>query len=137
VFYLKQWGEPGRNGQLYEYRRRYRGVEARLTHPAGTGYVHGLYTFDELNGESRNFLEDVFLLKADDGASVALHRLLKNDLNLDAELRSAWSRFIMTLLCRNPEAIQRLRTKIATELPSTLGELKASWETARREGDPM
>ncbi len=42
----------------------------------------------------------------------------------------------MTLLYRNPEAIQRLRTKVATELPSALGDLKAAWETARRDGDP-
>jgi hypothetical protein len=133
---LKQWGDPNKDGQLFEYCRRFRGVEARPTHPGGTGYVHGLYTFDELNGESRNFLEDVFLLRADDGANVALQRLLKLDLNLGVELRSAWSRFIMTLLYRNPEAIQRLRTKIATELPSARRELTAAWETARREGDP-
>lgn len=135
-FYLKQWGNPNRDGQLYEYCRRYKGVKTRRTHPGGTGYVRGLYTFDELNDEARNFLEDEFFLRADHKASVALQRLLKHDLNLGDELMSAWSRFIMTLLFRNPEAIQRLRTKIAIGLPSALGELKAAWQTARREGDP-
>lgn len=134
-FYLKQWADPKKNGQLYEYCRRHQGVEARPTHPAGTGYVRGLYTFSDLNGEDRNFLEDVFLLRADDGASVALQRLLKRDLNLDVELRSAWSRFIMTLLYRNIEAIQRLQTTIATGLLSVHSELKAVWDTARREDD--
>lgn len=136
MFYLQQWGDPNQGGQLYEYCRRYRGVEPRLTHPAGTGYYRGLYAFDKLNDEAKNFLEEVFFKKSDDQASVALQRLLKCDVDLDATLKSAWSRFIMTLFYRNPETIQRLREKVATGLPSTLSKLKAAWETARRESDP-
>ena len=97
-FYLKQWGNPSKNGRLYEYCRRYQGVVARPTYPGGTGYQPGLYTFSELDGEARNFLEDVFLGRADDAANDALQRLLMQDMNLKPELRVAWSRYIMTLL---------------------------------------
>ena len=135
-FYLKQWGDPKKGGRLSEYCHRYKGVEARPTFPAGTGYSHGLYTFSELQGEAENFIEDVFLLKADDHASVALKYLLAHDLDFDTGLKSAWSRFIMTLLFRSPESIQRLRERVATDLPSALQELKSEWESARREGDP-
>lgn len=102
----------------------------------GTGYQPGLYTFSELDGEARNFLENVFLGRADDAANDALQRLLMQDTNLKPELRVAWSRYIMTLLHRNPELIQRLRHKVATELPSALSNLKAAWYVARRESDP-
>jgi Protein of unknown function (DUF4238) len=136
-FYLKQWGDPGKSGHLIEFCRRYKGVEARPTFPAGTGYVHGLYTFSELDGEAKDFIENVFLLRADTKAAIALQHLLAHNVDLDIDLKSAWSRFIMTLLHRSPEAIQRIRERVATGLPSALKLLKAEWETARRRGDPQ
>src|SRR5258707_1805284 len=42
IFYLEQWTDPV-SRQLIEYCRRYKGVIARPTFPAGTGYVPGLY----------------------------------------------------------------------------------------------
>lgn len=135
-FYLKRWSNPSVNGRLYEYCRRYQGVVARPTYPGGTGYQRGLYTFSGLDDVARNFLEDVFLGRADDAANDALQRLLMQDTNLRPELRVAWSRYIMTLLHRNPESIQRLRNKVARELPSALSNFKAAWDLARRESDP-
>lgn len=135
-FYLKQWGNPSINGRLYEYCRRYQGVVARPTYPGGTGYQRGLYTFSGLDDEARNFLEDVFLNRADDAANDALQRLLMHDTNLKPELRVAWTRYIMTLLHRNPESIQHLRNRVASELPTALLNFKAAWDVARRESDP-
>jgi hypothetical protein len=135
-FYLKQWCSPAPNGQLYEYCRRYQGVVARPTYPSGTGYAHNLYTFNKLSDENRDFLENKFFLISDNKANSALQNLLRHDLNLSNEQRSGWSRFLMTLRYRNPEAIQRLQAKIASELPSTLQKLKDEWELARRESDP-
>ena len=112
-FYLKQWGNPGDNGCLVEFCRRYKDVEARPTFAGGTGYVRGLYSFNDLDIEVRNLIENEFLKQADDKAALALQHLVVHNVDLKIDLKNAWSRFIMTLLFRNPEAIERLKKKVA------------------------
>jgi hypothetical protein len=111
-------------------------VVPRKTHPDGTGYARGLYTFNQLSPEARNSLEQVFLLRADHLASLALERLLMRDIDLEVSLKSGWSRFIMTLFHRTPESVQRLRQLVKDQLPSALADAYAKYETLKREGDP-
>lgn len=108
----------------------------RATHPDGTGYIRGLYTFSGLSPEAKNFLEKVFLLRADGLASMALERLLMHDVDLPNPLKSAWSRFIMTLFHRTPELVQRLQQLVKDQLPSALQDAHAKYEALKREGDP-
>jgi len=95
-------------------------VKPRMTHPDGTGYIRGLYTFDDVSAEIRDFLEQKFFLKADDRAHVALKLLLTDQLDFDAPTRGGWSRFLMTLLHRNPEGIERTRRRVIEGLPEIL-----------------
>jgi len=39
-FYQKQWACP--DGRLCEYSMRYKGVQGRMTYPAGSGYKPGV-----------------------------------------------------------------------------------------------
>ena len=87
-------------------------VKPRRTHPDGTGYVRGLNTFRILPPALADSLENRFLKRADDLASQALLHFLKDDVNLDVETMSGWSRFILTLLHRTPEAMERLTNQI-------------------------
>ena len=136
-FYLKQWAATGDpKGRICEFSKPYKTVVPRATHPDGTGYIRGLYTFNGLSPEAKNFLEKVFLLRADGLASVALERLLMHDVDLQDPLKSAWSRFIMTLFHRTPESVQRLRQLVKDQLPSALQDAHAKYEALKREGDP-
>ena len=61
--------------------------------------------------EAQQF-ESVFLKLADNDACLALEKLLAHDKNWNNRLRSAWARFITSLLFRNPEVISNIRDHI-------------------------
>jgi hypothetical protein len=111
VFYLKQWAGP--NGQLCEYRRPYREVKPRRVHPDGTGYVRGLYAIEGLPPETANVIETQFLKPADGLAAEAM-RALTNDQPFakPAEMRTSWSRFVLSLLLRYPESIEEMKRRL-------------------------
>jgi len=64
-----------------------------------------LYSINEAPPDVRSYVEDQFLLRVDQIANDALQCLLKSDLDLSDDLRSGWTRFIMSLLQRNPQKI--------------------------------
>ncbi len=99
-------------------------MKPRRTHPDGTDYVRGLNTFRILPPALADFLENRFLKRADNLASQALVRFLKDDVNLDVETMSGWSRFILTLLHRTPEAMERLTNQIVGYYPRYMEELR-------------
>jgi hypothetical protein len=99
-FYLKQW--VGRDARICEFSPPYREVKPRMTHPDGTGCLRGHYTFSELPPAAANFLERRFLDFADKQANTALQQLLINNVELEANNQSGWSRFIMSLIHRTP-----------------------------------
>jgi hypothetical protein len=131
IGYLKQWAGP--DGRLCEFSRPYSikpgvtkpanvPVKPRMTHPDGTGYIRGLYTFPTLPSTIASALEDRFLLQADNESVTALRQLVRGNANLTAEQRRGWSRFIMTLIHRTPEAIARYAAMIELEYPTFLEE---------------
>lgn len=108
VFYLKQWARD--NGRLCEFSKPHDRVKPRRTHPEGTGYVDGLNTAEGLPPADAKFLEDVFFQIADDAAARALKVLFTPPpWTLTPKERSGWSRFIMALLVRNPESMQKIQ----------------------------
>ncbi|HLY79809.1 MAG TPA: DUF4238 domain-containing protein, partial [Caulobacteraceae bacterium] len=88
-FYLRQWANP--DGNVCEFSRPHKIVKPRTVNPDGTGYVRGLYNFDNLPPPSSDMIEKQLLLLADDAASKALQRMLVSDLAFDGPTRSAWS----------------------------------------------
>jgi hypothetical protein len=134
VFYLNQW--TGADGRLCEFSRPHKVVIARMKFPDATGYKRGLYTFTGMPIELSNFLEDEFFLRADDRAAPILRRLLNRDLDFDAQARSRWSRFIMTLFHRNPEAIARITKAVSGDFPKELEQVAANYQVLRQESDP-
>jgi hypothetical protein len=112
VFYLKEWA--GTDGRVCEYSRPFKAVRPRRSHPDGTGYERGLYTVkDPRVGE---YIEHVFLKITDDAAARVL-RMLKalqeQEIVWTSETRSAWSRFILSLMVRIPEHVKRIAAEVA------------------------
>jgi hypothetical protein len=113
VFYLKRWTDKG---LLYEFKKVCTGrIVNRRVGPKGTGFERHLYTFDDLPGETAQWLEAAFLKGTDHLASQALQKLLAGDHSpWSVELRSAWSRFVFQLLMRHPHPFSEIRAA-ATE----------------------
>jgi hypothetical protein len=122
-FYLKQWA--GDDGRLCEFSRPYKDVVARRIYPDATAYERGLYTFNELSPAMSDYIEQRFLLHADNLAYAVLRNLLKgNFTGLTRDMRSGWSRFIMTLIHRTPEAIERLNVRFTDDFRAELEQFR-------------
>jgi hypothetical protein len=134
-FYQKQWA--GSDGRLCEYSIRYKGVEGRMTHPAGSGYKPGVYTIPGVSPEIANYTENVFLSRVDTGASAALTNMLSPDPEpWNTDLKSEWIRFLMSLMHRTPERVAYLKSIVEAEYPKLIEEYRAKWPDVRRPSDP-
>ena len=134
-FYLRHWAAV--DGRLCEFSRPHKTVATRRTHPAGTGYEVDLYRDDSLPSEHRSWLEDGFLKPVDQLASDA-HRLLLADHidEMSIEMRSAWSRFVISLVQRNPEKIAWIKDKWRREFARAVGKLEGDYDSRRQPADP-
>ena len=111
VFYLKRWGNA--DGRLCEFRRPHKLVVPRRTHPDGTGYVRGLYTLEGLAPGRENIVETQFLKSIDNAASKALAGMMEGqEFSEPTEMKTAWSRFLMSLLVRHPEALSEIKKRL-------------------------
>ena len=128
VFYLKQWA--GSDGRLCEFSRPYKSVKPRRSHPGGTGYVRGLYKIEGLPEETMNAIETKFL-KPTDGLASASLKMLAADRPFvkPAQMRYSWTRFILSLMVRYPEAIDAMKRRLQEAVQ------KAYVET-RKDTDP-
>jgi Protein of unknown function (DUF4238) len=111
VFYLKQWMGP--KNTVCEFSRPYDRVATRSPHPDGTGYIRGLYAISDPDADVVNAIEDMFLKPSDGIASEALQSLLREvPFTHPQRMRHAWTRFIMSLLIRYPEAIAEMKKQL-------------------------
>jgi hypothetical protein len=105
VFYLKQW--TGADRRLCEYKSLRGRILTRRTFPAGTGYEKDLYRVEGLPDALAQAVESKFMHMVDTDAKHALEKIVSGDNTpWDARMRSAWTRFILSLRFRNPEAVQ-------------------------------
>jgi Protein of unknown function (DUF4238) len=136
VFYLKQWAN--RDGKLVEYSKRYAGkVVAKLVGPRATGFARDLYSFGDCPPELAQYLESVFLKRADLEASTALRKLLARDVALwTPELRSAWSRFTMNFLIRHPHPFLEMKAILHDNWLQPGAVTQQEYERLRQPEDP-
>jgi hypothetical protein len=135
VFYLKQWAING--GKLVEYSIKNDKLIPKHVGPGGTGFQRDLYAFVELPPEESQHIESVFFDYADRVASDALQRhLTGHTTNWTAEQRSAWSRFIIGIHLRHPDAITELRVAAKAAWDHNHDASQASYEKLRAREDP-
>jgi len=135
AFYLKQWVDG--SGKLVEYSRKGGKLIPKPVGPRSTGFERDLYAFPELPAATAQYMEQVFFAYADQKASDALDlHLGLSSLQWTRELLSAWSRFVIGIHLRHPDAMPEMRA--ATEkIWSASGEdYQARYEGVRKPGDP-
>ncbi len=108
AFYLSKWAKPP-DAKLVEYTIKNNTLIAKPVGPRSTGYEKDLYSFPELPPESAQYLEQAFFNYLDDTASRALDIHLGGPGEWTNELVNAWSRFVLGIHLRHPDAMPELR----------------------------
>lgn len=135
VFYLKQW--TGSDGRLVQYSRPFRDIVARnRVSPKQTGFEDRLNELADLPEPDRQRLETHFYSPVDSSAALVMHALQAGRTEFNQRERLGWSRFLTSLIVRNPENVQAATVRL-TELVSQ-GDTGSEqrYQAARRPNDP-
>jgi Protein of unknown function (DUF4238) len=134
VFYLQQWVGP--TGKLIEYTIKHGKLIAKPVGPRATGFETDLYAFPELPPDVRQYVEQEFFNYADRVAALALEKHLRGEVIWDPELLNAWSRFIIDLHLRHPDAMPELRAAAQAIWTASGSASQNAYEAIRKPGDP-
>lgn len=135
-FYLRRWSSSSRK-ILCEFSVPHDVVKPRRTSPSGTGYVTLLYGLDEEGLAERNRLETDFYRPVDTRAADALAAIEGGVDNAIAPvLRTAWTRFMMSLMMRMPADMATLARSYRVEFAHLTPWQKRRWAEVRRPGWP-
>lgn len=137
AFYLKRWTSSNR--KLVEFSRPQHGLIIKNTTPENTGFERRLYEMRGFSPELAQQVEEKFFKPVDTKASEALELLEKfgHTAQWTDESRSAWSRFMISLLLRCPEDIQTFREWWYEDFTSTNDELEEQYRIARNNSHPL
>lgn len=137
AFYLRQWAGNAGTGELCEHKKVYNTVAPRKTSAEGTGYEIDLYRIDGVPAETAQNLEIIFMKLVDTDAHRALVKLrTKPRSPWPGQLRSAWTRFILSLLFRTPEVVRLLKSHIRDLWRIGSEALQEQYAERRKPGDP-
>ena len=130
VFYLRQWADEC--SRLVEYSRQgpHRVVKGRPTSPTGTGYVRGLYRIEDVDPNVVNVVETLFLKPSDGLAANALQSFLKGEAFPRPQLRTSWSRFVLSLMLRYPEAVELMKRQLRENVQTVYEKMRKPDEPA-------
>ena len=136
AFYLRQWSVL--DGKLVEYTLKNGRLIAKCVGPRATGFQTDLYAFPELPPDLAQYLEAMFFDYADRMASNALALHLHGPPNgRNPELLSAWSRFVIGIHLRHPDAIAELRAAVEAIWEEVSGHMQRDYMAQRQPDDPM
>jgi hypothetical protein len=136
AFYLGQWCDASNGGKLIEYSIKHGNLVAKPVGRRATGFQRDLYAFHELPPDQAQFMEQRFFDYADRVASEALQMLLAGDNRWTSETRSAWSRFVIGIYLRHPDAIAELRAAARGGEWGSESDVQRQYELIRRPSDP-
>jgi hypothetical protein len=105
IFYQKRWAIRA-DKRVCVYSRPYKDARVQRKFPKGVGYQRDLYTVTNIDEGDATYLEQHFFKVSDDLAAKALSIIEAGQWKpMDTTTRSGWTRFIMSLLHRNPEQV--------------------------------
>jgi len=135
AFSLKPWA--GKDGNVCQMRKIGPNVHARRAHPNATGFMKDLYRIDGVDDEQSQHLEVSFFKPLDTDAEKALQKILSGDRSeWDGPQRSAWTRYILSLIYRVPTRVAVLKEHIAEMWKEGVQALEAHYLNRRLPTDP-
>jgi uncharacterized protein DUF4238 len=132
VFFLSRWAR--KDGRLCEMKLINGKLVPKLRHPGGTGYVKDLYRTDGVAEDISQDLEIKFMSPLDNGAAKARDKIVL-DQPLDFDERMAWSRFLLSLLYRNPQCMEFIKAHMVEMWDEGTRALEADWAAQRGPND--
>lgn len=137
VFYLRQWA--GSDGRLVEFKKAYRSkVVPRRGHPQSMGWIDRLYAVEGVPDAEAHAFESAFLSPVDSRAAQALRAMLDTagPPGFTADQKQAWSDFLISLMARMPEDIEKLKRYSGREWLSSIRDLPEEYLRHRHATDP-
>ena len=102
--YLKRW--TAEDGRLFEYQRPRDAITVKRKFPVETGYVPNLYTIADAEDEAdRQKLEILFWQQIDQFGADCIAMMLDDNVPLPPSYRGKWTRYLLSLIQRNPEKV--------------------------------
>ena len=136
AFYLKRWAAA--DGKVTEFTKPRHEIVARKIMPDRTGYQERLYELKGFEPSLAQQVEEKFFKPLDTWASNALTMLERHghQASWDSHSRSAWTRFLLSLLLRCPEDIEAFREWWHEDFSRTDADAEARYQAARGAEDP-
>ena len=134
-FYTKRWAN--RDGKVCVYTRPWDRVVDRWKHPSAFGYKDRLNTTFRPDGTPETKLETQVFTPIDTRANEAVEHIIRHPGKaLNRELRSGFTRLILSLLYRHPTKIEELRQGLASDVKSRMEEVRADYVAGKDIGLP-
>jgi hypothetical protein len=125
AFYLRQWTT---NGFLCEMRNIREKVVVHSKSPDGTGWKKDLYKIEGVAPEISQHFERAFMHMVDTEAAQAMRSFIANNMDVPVKERNAWIRFLLSLMFRNPEAVDELRDQIVLLYRESVATLRNNYD---------
>jgi Protein of unknown function (DUF4238) len=136
IFYQKRWAGAD-DGRVCVYSKPHKEPRALRRHPSQVGFEYDLYKFPGLDFAAASHLERQFFLTADNDAAEALSVLVSPDWSkLNQRLMSGWTRFVMSLIHRTPEAVKRLFDAVVQHTEISERTFEENYATLRLPDEP-
>jgi hypothetical protein len=134
-FFLKGWADE--NGKMWRYDRPFKDIVQRHVNASQVGFVEDLYTIPGVAPEIAQKLETNWFSQVDHRGSEARVKLLETPQSgWNIESKSAWSRFMLSLINRTPENLEKHKMAMRIYWADTPQEIQAMYETNKNPTDP-
>jgi hypothetical protein len=113
-------------------------VRPKRTHPNATGFQKNLYRTEGVAPHDEQQLEVNFMKPLDTEADLALKKITagSDTSPWSGEERSAWTRFILSLMFRNPAAVEVIKSHIAEMWDVSIKAFEENYRERRLPSDP-
>jgi hypothetical protein len=126
-FYLRRWADNER--KVCRFSKPYDRIVPKMVSTRGTGGEDGLYALKSVAPEHAQWFEQGAMKAIDTAANHVLDLLEAGKLDaLTNTHRSAWARFLMSLLMRGPRDMEVIKAEYAQEWQKLIPDIVADFQ---------
>ncbi|PHY13446.1 hypothetical protein CSW58_05710 [Caulobacter sp. B11] len=136
-FFQKRWTADA-DPLVWRFTRPYQKLDVKRVYPSQAGFVPGLYSVPSRQDPvAKQALESGFMTPLDTLAAEALRYIEEHGKRPeDPKLHDGWTRFVMSLIYRNPRAVAHLRKKVRENDEATWADIEARYSAMKSPDDP-